>query len=170
MCSRGDIPTAVKAYFFGALFCAFRKIDGGVRPIAVGCILRRVVSKASCMALRDKASALLAPRQLGIGVRDGVIAAAHAARRFLGSCDESEGILKLDFKNAFNEIDRSAVLKAVYTSVPELSSYAFASYGAASILFNGTDRLSSACGVQQGDPLGPLLFSLTVRPLTSAPL
>jgi len=38
-------------------------------------------------------------------------------------------------------------------------------YGAPSILWFGEDTISSEEGVQQGDPLGPLFFSITIQPL-----
>ena len=73
---------------------------------------------------------------------DGATASAHAARRFLSRCLKKEGILKLDFKNAFNTIDRAAVLKAVLNHFPELASYALASYGTPSWL--STESIASS--------------------------
>ena len=40
----GNTPTSVRPFFFGANLTAFRKKGGGVRPIAVGCTLRRLVA------------------------------------------------------------------------------------------------------------------------------
>ena len=40
----GRTPTFIRTYFFGANLTAIRKSDGGVRPIAVGCTLRRLVA------------------------------------------------------------------------------------------------------------------------------
>lgn len=168
-CTAGRMPQQIARFFFGASLIALRKKDGGIRPIAVGCVLRRVIAKAACSLLREQAANLLCPRQLGIGVSDGATAAAHAARRFLSSCKENEGILKLDFKNAFNTVDRSHMLTAVYTHFPELAHFTFSSYGTASYLFHGSQHIESAQGVQQGDPLGPLLFSISTFEVTSTP-
>ena len=55
------------------------------------------------------------------------------------------------------------MLSWVNKILPSLSSYVRAAYTSSSILFFGSNRLSSACGVQQEDPLGPLLFALAVR-------
>lgn len=70
------------------------------------------------------------------------------------------GILKLDFKNAFNSINRSAVLSAIHQQWPELSAYAYSSYGASSNLFFALSILEFSNGVQQGDRPGPLLFAV----------
>ena len=39
------IPEDIQPIFFGANLCALSKKDGGIRPIAVGSTLRRLVTK-----------------------------------------------------------------------------------------------------------------------------
>ena len=41
----GKVPAFVQKIFHGANLIALSKPDGGVRPIAVGCTLRRLVAK-----------------------------------------------------------------------------------------------------------------------------
>ena len=79
--------------FLGASLRALCKKTGGLLPIAVGCLFRRMVSKAACGALRERVALLLFPGQLGIGVKDGAVAVAHAARRFIFSSSPQDGIL-----------------------------------------------------------------------------
>ena len=43
-------------------FTALQKKDGGVRPIAVGCTLRRLVAKLAGRKIMDEMGELLAPR------------------------------------------------------------------------------------------------------------
>ena len=119
--------------------------------------------------LRERATNLLSTRQLGIGVTDGATADAHCARRFLSACREGEGILKLDFKNGFNSVERGEELTAVYDHFPELAPYIYSSYGTATYLFHGSRYILSSQGVQQGDPLGPLLFATATFNATSTP-
>ena len=134
LCTKGQVPQEAAPYFFGAALCALRKKDGAARPIAVGCAIRRVISKAICFTLRNKSISLLSPRQLGVGVKNGAVTAAHAARRFLSTCTSNSGLLKLDFQNAFNALDRSEMLTAVNKHIPELFSYTFAAYATPSHL------------------------------------
>ncbi len=50
---------------------ALQKKCGGIRPIAVGCTLRRLVAKVAGFSVVGDMAALLAPHQLGYGVRGG---------------------------------------------------------------------------------------------------
>ena len=93
-------------------------------------------------------------------------AAVHAARLYLDNLQPNEVILKLDFKNAFNTIRRDKMLKSVRSLAPELAPFVYSAYSEPSILFWGEQTLMSREGVQQGDPLGPLLFCLTIHELT----
>ena len=65
----GDTPEEVRSFFFGASLVALRKKSGGVRPIAIGCTLRQLVSKVACGLVINEMTTLLSPRQLGFGVR-----------------------------------------------------------------------------------------------------
>ena len=143
------------------------KKDGGIRPIAVGCTLRRLVAKIAGNKVTDNMSSLLAPRQLGFGVKGGAEAAVHAARQYLHSLPPDMLLLKLDFSNAFNSIRRDKMLLAVKKLVPELYPLVHSAYSSPSSLFWGDKIILSAEGVQQGDPLGPLLFCLTLHNLIS---
>ena len=107
--------------------------------------------------MRDKKAALLAPRQLGYGVRGGAEAAVHAARLYMQDL-QHRCVLKLDFRNAFNTLCRDKMLQAVQNFAPDLLPFVHASYSSPSSLFLSDKIIQSAEGVQQGDPLGPFLF------------
>ena len=70
-------------FFFGASLIPLSKKDGGVRPIAIGQTLRRVVAKCIGGRVIHSVGGDLAPLQLGCGVPRGCEVAAHASRRFL---------------------------------------------------------------------------------------
>jgi hypothetical protein len=61
----------------------------------------------------------MAPLQLGVTVKGGMKAAAHATRLYLQDMPPSNcAMAKLDFKNAFNTIRRDSMLEAVHNAIP----------------------------------------------------
>jgi len=150
--------TVIQPVFCGASLCALNKKDGGIRPIAVGSTLRRLIAKAACKAVMPKMAARFLPFQLGFGVPRATEAAAHAARAYVSSMQPGQGLLKLDFKNAFNTVRRDNMFQAVHDEMPELYAFVHMCYATASLLDFGEHLLLSDEGAQQGDPLGPLLF------------
>ncbi len=113
---QGKTPLSIRPFFFGASLTALTKKEGGIRPIAVGCTLRRLFAKVAGFRVRDEMATLLAPRQLGYGVRGGAEAAVLAARFYLQDM-QHRCVLKLDFMNAFNTLRRDKILQAVHISV-----------------------------------------------------
>lgn len=163
----GEVLQEARPLFFGANLVPFRKPGGGVRPIAVGCTLRRLVAKCAGFLVREEMGELLAPSQLGYGVKRGAEAAVHAARHFVQGLEHDRVFVKLDFANAFNSLRRDKMLKAVENLVPDLLPFVHSAYCSTSLLFWRDKTLESAEGVQQGDPLGPLLFCLSIHHLIS---
>ncbi len=89
----------------------------------------------------------------------------HLIKQQLPLHQHDGAVLKVDLKNAFNSISREMLQMIVDQSLPEISALIRASYGESSHLFFGNHILSSQEGVKQGDPLGPLLFSIVLHPL-----
>ena len=147
---KGKTPSQIQPFFFGASLVALKKKDGGVRPIAVGCTLRRLAAKcASHHALKELAD-LLSSRQLGYGVPWGVEAAVHATRKYIKDLQSDQVILKIDFKNAFNCVRRDKMLLAVEEFISELHPFIHSSYCLSSSLMWENDVVLSSEGVQQG--------------------
>ena len=57
----GQAPSSVIPHLCGATLLASRKKTGGHRPIAVGEVLRRLVSKCLAVLVRQAAISILAP-------------------------------------------------------------------------------------------------------------
>ena len=157
----GKVAPFARHFFFGASLTALTKTYGGVRPIAVGCTLRRLAAKCASNSVKQAMVALLVPHQLGYSTPLGAEAAVHASRIYLRNMQEHHLLLKLDFKNAFNCLRRDKMLAAVSEKAPKLLPFIHSAYGTPSSLFIGDTIIQSAEGIQQGDPLGPLLFCLT---------
>jgi hypothetical protein len=162
----GTIPVEIHPLFFDGRLLALFKKDGGLRTIAVGLSLRRVAAKIINKTTTEKLGPLMAPLELGVGVKGSMEAAVNATRRYFQDMPTSNcAVARLEFKNAFNTIRQNSMLEAVHNAIPESYSFIYASYSSPSILFDGSDTLSSEEGVQQGDPIGPLLFCLAIHPI-----
>ena len=105
---------------------------------------------------------VFSPLQLGFGVKGGIEAAAHAGHHFLYSLSPDEAVVKLDFRNAFNFVRRDRMLHSVLSVCPAIFPLVFSAYSASSLFWEDRILLSFE-GVQQGDPLCPLLFCITLH-------
>ena len=163
----GNIPDAVQSSFFGASLIALSKKDGGVRPIAVGNTLRRLAGKACMFKVSRNLTGEFQPHEMGVCIPSGAEVAVHACQNFIRSEDSNSILLKIDFKNAFNTVRRDAILHKVKESLPQIFPFVFQAYAQPADLVFGKEGVLPKEGVQQGDPLGPLLFSLAIQDLIS---
>ncbi|XP_065314291.1 uncharacterized protein LOC135923463 [Gordionus sp. m RMFG-2023] len=122
---------------FGARLIAFTKPDGGVRPIAIGSFFRRLLAKIIVERIKPDASKMFQTYQLGFGTKGGCEIAAHSLRIYI------------------EDPPPDAVV--FYARLIEQS------YGCRTPLKFGEYTIPSDEGIQQGDPLGPLIFSLDLN-------
>ena len=165
---RGDLPKEVLPVFYGASLIAFSKPNGGVRPIAIGNTLRRLTAKAAAFSLKADIKHKLSPYQLGVSVSSGAEAIVHSGRSYCNSklsSAEPTAFLKIDFENAFNTIRRDVFLSTIREELTCLYPFLYQCYSNISFLFFNGFTLYSSEGIQQGDPLGPLCFSLCIQSL-----
>ena len=158
---------------FWDLFRAARlsAVGSKARPIACGDTLRRLFSRVYAAANRDRFAQLFEPvGQFGVAVSGGVDKLGLMAQLI----HEAGGTLvAIDGRNAFNAVSRLAVLEQAATLIPEAYALIKKLYGdesKPSLMFGmegqaHAELVLSQEGVQQGDPLGPLLFALALLPL-----
>jgi hypothetical protein len=106
---RGEAPMAVAPSLAGAGLLAMPKPKGGIRPIAIGEVLRRIVGKFLCTSVKKEAKTFFHPCQVGVAFPGGIDAAVHSARswRHRNATDTWKVLVKFDFANAFNCVSRT---------------------------------------------------------------
>ena len=158
---------------FWDLFRAARlsAVGSKARPIACGDTLRRLFCRVFAAANKQRFARMFEPvGQFGVAVPGGVDKLGLMAQLI----HEAGGTLvAVDGRNAFNSVCRLAVLKQAASLVPEAYALIRKLYGdesKPSLMFGmegqaHAELVLSQEGVQQGDPLGPLLFALALLPL-----
>ena len=150
---QGFIPGRLKSLLFSARLIAFTKKDGGVRPIAIGLTLRRLVAKLAVDQTMGVVKSSFQPVQLGVGVSRGLEAGIHAGRQFLNSLSPGHAMLKLDFANAFNTIRRDSLLECVSRVAPGIYPFVYATYAIETPLFYGSTVVGRGGPARR--PIGP---------------
>ncbi len=87
----------------------------GVRPIGIGEVLRRIMTKAAISVIRNDIMYACGTLQTCSGIDSGIEAAIHAmADKFHE--EDTQGLLLVDASNAFNSINREIALDTVATN------------------------------------------------------
>ena len=133
----------------------------------MGEVIRRLVAKCIAKEAATEAVELFGSKQLKVAVKGGAESIVHATKITFERMKsvKSGGLLQIDFRNAFISVKRSHLLGSTKVLMPSIISFASFCYSKHSDLFFNGSIVDSQTGVQQGDPLGPLLFSLAIWPL-----
>lgn len=163
---RGLVNKVVCKYLYGGTLCAFNKEIGGIRPIAIGLSIRRLVSKLACKHAEEAIGTYFGNKQLGFNVKQGCEGAVYATRTYVANAKGTRKVLlKIDYKNAFNSSERDNMLNGVKLKTPQLYKYFWQCYSEPTLLSYDSSIIESSVGAQQGDPAGGFLFSLSIHPV-----
>jgi hypothetical protein len=169
----GTLPEEVMKFFKAKHVVPLVKKKGShdVRPIGVGDCLRRWAAIAIGVEilghreywppsdLKGKLSG-----QYGVGVRAGAETMFRVAECYQARYPRRV-IVKADAMNGYNAIRRSTIWEGVIQlGIASLQRYMATFYFGASLVVDGAGlfKLLQWMGVDQGDPLGPLLFSIGI--------
>ena len=162
--------TSIDAYIANRLI-PLLKAPSGIRPIGIGEVLRRIIGKAVISEIRPDILESAGNLQLCAGQKAGCEAAAHAMGDIFNE-ENTDAVLFIDASNAFNALNRKAMLHNVEYLCPPMATYLRNCYQKPSRLFiAGGKELVSAEGTTQGDPtampaygIGILPFLALIRP------
>ena len=143
------------------------------RPVACASVWRRLMASIAAKKVGHKVGPLLQQlSQLGCGVSSGVEHVATTTRMWQQTFGT---VIQLDCANAFNSVDRLAIINGLERFCPELLPYFESVYCGATMpemraelrKCDGAQKDAvyitlSELGCQQGDPLGPLLFAVAM--------
>ena len=133
----------------------------GIRPIGVGEVLRRIVGKTISFHCKNEIKDSTGPLQTCAGHGSGAESAIHAMREIFQQ-DETDAVLLIDARNAFNCLNRGAALHNIQITCPILATYIINTYRKPAALFiPGGEKIFSKEGTTQGDPLAMPWYSLS---------
>ncbi|CAL1394928.1 unnamed protein product [Linum trigynum] len=141
----GRCPQPLGEYIASVPLMSLVKQGGGIRPIAVDTIWRRIVSKVGACLVVPTLSGYFDGLQFGVRVFGGGEAILHALNRFVEARGGDVGLsmLLVDFHNAFNLVDHGAMLEEVRRHCPVLSRWAEFCYSSPARLYYGGHILRS---------------------------
>ena len=123
----------------------------GVHPIGICETIRRIISKAILKVTRVDILSAVGPLQLCAGQDVGCETAVHTMRSVFNDGD-TEGVLLIDVKNAFNSLNRAAALHNIQVLCPSLAPTLINLYRSNTELFVDGESILSQEGTTQGDP------------------
>eukprot|EP00971_Amphidinium_carterae_P129774 2570395-Amphidinium_carterae.1 len=139
---------------------------GDIRPISVPSVWRKLLSSMIVASHSEAAARFLGTRQHGIGTPNGISRFAKRVAE-LAVASPHHLFLQTDISNAFGMVHRSSVLDALLQCDESLAacSRSWLSREATGYIQIGQkrQRIVSARGLQQGDPLSAMAFSLVME-------
>ena len=167
LCS--DIITVENGCSSLEAFVACRMIplnkNPGLRPIGVGEVLRRIAGKVVMKISKSDVIESVGSLQVCAGQEAGIEAAVHAMHDIY-DLEETEAVLLIDAENAFNSINRKAMINNICILCPIIGTYVKNCYTVPARLFIlGGKEILSKEGTTQGDPTAMASYAIGLTPL-----
>ena len=163
---RGDFSSVLGELVAESQLIALYKDENrkDVRPVSVGCSLRRLLTRAYCAQIREIITSHVEATQIGV-LKGGYEIGIHSMRELARKASKKGWVVVLlDFANAFNTVDRNLMLRLVAAHCPELTNLVRWLYELEPhLVTGGGDTVRSSTGTQQGCTLSNPLFALTME-------
>ena len=170
------LPPMVSELLLTSMLVGIDKPNGSIRPIAIGEVFVRGMAKyVLSLVNNDDLQSLLKPHQFGVGFSNGCETAVHTIQQCLSNPQTRYVGMCIDFKNAFNCVDRSEMIAELFKhkALQPLWSFCHWCYSSPTNLavrnrdgtYNISKFLMSVCGCRQGGPESALLFAIALQPL-----
>ena len=164
--ARAEVPEVVAQALRQARLTALRKPDNGVRGIATGDTLRRLVGRTLAQTYGQEIERACAPFQFALSTRAGTDCVGHLARGAT-ELDDDLVVVSLDGIGAYDHIRRSSMLGKL-RRLPHAQAvlpFVLMFYGSPSSYTWFDDQgvpyeVKQSEGGEQGDPLMPALYAL----------
>ncbi|KAL2650793.1 hypothetical protein R1flu_018921 [Riccia fluitans] len=106
--AQGHLSLAAARLLGASCLLAIEKDSGGVRPIAIGEALYRLVARSLSLQFRATFSDHFEPWQFGVATRGGCETIVHGLQAIV-DLHPDWMVLQLDIQNAFNTVSREAI-------------------------------------------------------------
>ena len=140
----------------------------GLQPIGVGEVLRQITGKVVVVVVKvvkENIKKVAGCLQLWSGQEAGCQAAIHAMHNIFES-NETEAIIIVDGENAFNSINRKALIHNTEYLRPAIATFLYNCYAIfARIFITGGKELRSRKGITQRDPPAMAAYTLGLTTL-----
>ena len=168
-CDNSILPSTV-FNFMNARGITIRKPGGGYRPITIGNIAFRAMEKAIGITHGLECAWIGGADMLSCNQVGGISAGVNAIRERLANKDV-DAVLSFDATNGFNSVCRHTAMHNLRRIAPVISNYAELRMLMHRRIYIGVDDngipqyLTNKEGVDQGDPIGMMLYSLALLPM-----
>ena len=164
--ARAAVPEEVVQAIRQARLTALQKKDGGIRGIATGDTLRRLVARTLAQTYGEEMEEACSPFQFALSTRAGTDCVGHLARAAT-ELEDDLVLVSLDGIGAYDHIKRSAMLGKLrqLPTAQAILPFVLMFYGRPSAYTWYDDEgnphdVHQAEGGEQGDPLMPELYAL----------